>query len=107
MGNECCGGRRSYAKQLQETSAPEPLMDKNKDENDCQSLQMASQVQPQEVAERTEAADVSANISYASVKIRVEETTARNIRLKSVDAERQRRTKEDSFDALRNMALFR
>ena len=107
MGNECCGVRRSYAKQPYVTSVPEPLIDENKEENGFQCLQTANQVQPQEVAERTEAADVSVNISYTSALIRVEDNAARDITLKSEETGRQGKTYEDSFEALRSMELFR
>ena len=66
MGNECCGVRRSDAKQPHVTSIPEFLIDENKEERGCPSLATVNQVQPQEIAERTEAADVSVNISYTS-----------------------------------------
>ena len=107
MGNDCCGVRRPYAKIPNGEPAPEPLLDENQADSGGQSLQTASQVQPQEVAERTEAADVSANISLASAKIRVEESSARDVRSKSVETERQKKTNEDSFEALKSMELFR
>ena len=86
MGNDCCGTRYAKATHATSESVPNFVDSLHQHEVDGdKEFRMASEVQPQEVIEQTEAAHVSANISCISSVPILEKSLVESYRLKSVE----------------------